>query len=104
MKNILMLTCINLTKKKKFNHHDSESYWPTSIKDTINWFTFITIMGHTENLMETNKGLILSLLKVFSMFELLLIGDKDKLDVIAIRCINVKEKQFYIYKIKHFKK
>ena len=75
-------------KKNKFNHHDSESYWPTSIKDTINWFTFLTIMGHTENLMETNKGLILSLLKVFSMFELLLIGDKEHLDIIAIRCTN----------------
>ena len=42
----------------KFDFHDSESYWPTSIKDTIDWFTFLAIMEHTENIIKTNKGLI----------------------------------------------
>ena len=45
---------------------------------------------HTANIARTNKGLISSLLKVFAIFELRLIGDKYKLDFIAIRCINCK--------------
>ena len=92
--------------KNKFNRHDSEGYWPTSIKDTINWFPFIAIMEHTENITKTNKGLISSLLKVFAMFDLHLIGDKEKLDVIAIRCINCKKetglfKKFNIWRNDH---
>ena len=71
--------------------HDSDLYWPIAIKDTIKWFPFLAIMEHTANLMKTNKGMITSLSKVFSMFEMCLIGDKEKLDVIAIRCINSKK-------------
>ena len=89
-KTILMLTCINLLKNK-FNRHDSDLYWQTSIKDTIDWFTFLTIMEHTANLMKINKGLITSFLKAFAMFELRLIGDKEHLGVIAIKCINCKK-------------
>ena len=40
--------------------------------------------------MKTNKGLITSLLKLFSMFELRLLSDEEKMDVISIRCINFK--------------
>ena len=47
-------------------------------------------MEHTENIMWTNNGLILSLLKVFAMFELRLNCDEEKLDAISIRCINCK--------------
>ena len=47
-------------------------------------------MKHIENIMKTNNGLISSLLKVFAMFELRLISNEEKLDVIAIRCINCK--------------
>ena len=61
------------------------------MKYTIDWFPFPTIMEHTENLMKENKGLILSSLKVFAMFELSLICDKEHLDVIAISCINCKK-------------
>ena len=50
--------------------YDSDLYFPTSIKDTINWFPFITIMEHTANITETKSGMIPSLLKVFSIFEL----------------------------------
>ena len=46
--------------KNKFNCHDSESNWPTSIKYTINWFPFLAIMEHTANIIKTNKGLISS--------------------------------------------
>ena len=51
--------------KKEIDRHDSDLYWPTSIKDTIQWFPFLTIMEHTENILKPNKGLIPSLLKVF---------------------------------------
>ena len=58
------------SEKNKFNRIDSDNYWPTSIKDIIQWFPFLTIMEHTENIMETNNGLLSSLLKVFAMFKL----------------------------------
>ena len=76
---------------RKNNCHDSNLYWPTSIKDTIRWFPFLSIMEHTDNLIKSNKGISPSLLRFFAMFELRLIGDKDKLDSIAIRCINCKK-------------
>ena len=44
----------------------------------MQWFTFPAIMEHTENILNPNKGLITSLLKLFSMFKLRLIDDKDK--------------------------
>ena len=47
-------------------------------------------MEHNANIMNTNKGLMLSLLKVFAMFESRLLSDKEKMDVISIRCINCK--------------
>ena len=30
--------------KKEIDCHDSDSNWPTSIKDTIHWFPFLTII------------------------------------------------------------
>ena len=48
-------------------------------------------MEQTANIMKTNKWIIPSLLKAFSMFGLSLIGDKEKLDVISKRCINCKK-------------
>ena len=66
-------------------------YWPTKIQDKIQWFTFLTIMEHTANILNPNKGLIPSLLKLFAMFELRLIDDRDKVEAIAIRCINCKK-------------
>ena len=47
-------------------------------------------MEHTANIMEKNNGITLSLLKVFSMFELRLNYKEGKLDVISIGCINCK--------------
>ena len=61
-------------------------------------------MEHTANIMKINKGIIPWLLKVFAMFELSLIGAKEKLDIIAIRCINCKKETGYIYKIHHLNK
>ena len=48
--------------KKEIYYHDSDLYWPTTIKDQIQWFPFITIMEHTENIMNPNKGIIPSIL------------------------------------------
>ena len=57
------------SEKKKLHCVDSGDYWPTSIKEIIQWFPFLTIMEHTANIME-KEGLISSLLKVFAMFEI----------------------------------
>ena len=57
-------------------------------------------MEQNANIINPNKGIIPSLLKVFEMFELRLIGDNDKLDTIAIRCINSKkETGLYLKKL-----
>ena len=48
-------------------------------------------MEHTANIIKKNKSIIPSLLKVIEIFELRLIGDKEHLDVIVIRCINCKK-------------
>ena len=50
--------------KKQIYRHDRNLYWPTPIKDTTQWFTFITIIEHTVNILNPNKRLIPSLLKV----------------------------------------
>ena len=44
------------SEKNKFNRHDNDDYWTTSIKDTIQWFPSLTIMEHTENIMEKIMG------------------------------------------------
>ena len=75
----------------EMDSHDSKLYWPTSLKDTIQWFPFIPIMEHTANILKPNKGLIPSLLRVFAMPELLLIDDRYKVEAIAIRCISCKK-------------
>ena len=57
----------------------------------MQWFPFLNIMEHTENILKPNKGLIPSLLKVFAIFQLRLIDDKDDMEAIAIRCIKGKK-------------
>ena len=49
--------------KKEIDCHDSNSYYPTLIKNTIHWFPFLTIIEHILNILSPNKGLIPSLLK-----------------------------------------
>ena len=67
------------------NCRESDLYWTILLKDTIEWFAFLSIMEHTANIMKKNKGMIPSLLKAFAMFELRLISDKENLDVISIK-------------------
>ena len=58
------------SEKKKFNHVDNQKHWPSSIKNTMQWFPFLTMMEHTSNKMQEYKGLISSLLEMFSMSEI----------------------------------
>ena len=78
------------SKKKKFNCVDSDDHWSKTIKKTIQWFPFLTIMEHTANKIKEMNGLISSLLKMFSMFEISLsYGDKD-LYTVSLKCIHCK--------------
>ena len=66
------------SEKRKFNRVDIDKFCPTSIKDTIQWFHFLTIMEHTSNITEKNNGLIPSLLKVIPYLNYVLITTKKK--------------------------
>ena len=48
-------------------------------------------MEHTSNIINPKQGLITSILKLFAMFELRLIDDINKVEAIAIRCIDCKK-------------
>ena len=58
------------SKKRKFNRVDSDEHCPTSIKETIQWFSILNITEHTANKIKNNNGPISSLLKMFAMFEI----------------------------------
>ena len=45
-------------------------------------------MEHTTNIIKSNKGTIPPLIKEFAMFKLILIGDKEKMYAVVIRCKN----------------
>ena len=45
-------------------------------KETIQWFTFHSIIEHAAEIIETDIPLIPSLLKVFEMFQMRLFYDK----------------------------
>ena len=47
-------------------------------------------MEHTANKMQENNGLISSLLKMFSMFEIRLSYGERYLDTLSLKCINCK--------------
>ena len=79
------------SNKKEIGLHYSDLYWSATIKDTIQRFPFLTIMEHTANILKLKQGLISLLLKVFAMFLLRLIGVKDKVEAIYIRCFNCKK-------------
>ena len=59
-------------------------------------------MEHTSKIIDTNNGLISSLLKVFAVFELHLNCDEEKFNVIYIRCINCKKETGLYLKNKTF--
>ena len=90
MKEILMLTCLNLVIKKT-DRHESNLYWMNTIKYTIQWFPYLNILEHNANNIKPNKGIIFSLLKVFVMFGLRLFDDRYKVEAITIRCTYCKK-------------
>ena len=56
----------------------------------MQWFSFLTIMEYNTNKVQEDTGLISSLLKIFSMFEICLsFGDED-LDALSTKCISYK--------------
>ena len=64
--------------KNKINLQDDHDHWPASIKSTLQWFPFHSIKEYTGNLVQDDTHLTSSLLKMFSMFEILLsCGDDD---------------------------
>ena len=78
------------SEKNQFNSVDNHKHWPASIKETTKWFPFLDIMDHTANKIQDDKGLISSLLKMFSMFKIRLsYGDKD-LYTVSLNFINCK--------------
>ena len=44
--------------EKTFHCVDNHKHWPASIKNKMQWFYFLTIMEHTANKMQEDKGLI----------------------------------------------
>ena len=82
------------SEKKRIHRVDSNEHWPTSIKETIQWFPFIAIMEHTANKMKNNNGLISSVLKIFAVFQICLSYEDKKLDVVSIKCINCKRETY----------
>ena len=80
------------SEKKKINRFDNHKHCPVSVKETIQWFPFLTIMEHTANKIQYDKRLISSLLNMFSVFEIRLIYGDEYLDTLSIKCINYKIK------------
>ena len=72
------------------------TYWPTRIKEVINWFLFLNIMKYTADKIENEITLLPSLLKMFSMFHMRFWydnkhDDKTNVKIIAIGCINCEK-------------
>ena len=53
------------------------TYWPTSIKEFINWFTFMNIMEYTTDRIDNEITLLPPLMKMFSIFQMRFWYDKD---------------------------
>ena len=58
------------SEKKKINRIGDHEHWPASIKSTIQWFHFHTIIEHNGNIIQDDKHILSSLLKIFLMFEI----------------------------------
>ena len=65
MKKYIEANIYKPSEKKKINCIDDHEHWTESIKLTLQWFSFLTIMEHTGNIIQDDKHLISSLLKMF---------------------------------------
>ena len=70
---------------------DDFEHWPASIKSTMQWFPFLEIMEYTGYDMQVDTHLTISLLKMFSFFEIPLSCGDDNLDTLSLKCINCKK-------------
>ena len=57
-------------KEERWNLHGSTTYWSTSIKGVIQWFSLQDIMDYTAENIETDITLLPSFLKNISMLQL----------------------------------
>ena len=76
-----------LLKKNRIGDFE---HWPASIKTTIEWFPFLDIMEYTGNDIKNDTPLTSSLLKMFSMFEIILTVGYVNADEVSLMCINCK--------------
>ena len=56
--------------KKKIDHNYKKECWPKIIMKSLNELTFLDIMDLTSDRIDNYKNLILSLLKLFTMFKI----------------------------------
>ena len=77
--------------QKQINRIDNLEHWTVSIKSTIQSFPFLEIMEHTGNDMQNDTNLTSSLLKMFSLFEILLSCGDVYLETVSLKCINCKK-------------
>ena len=59
--------------RKEIDHHGSKLYCPILIKETIQWFPFLSIMEHAASNIEKDISRLPSLLKVFEIFQMRLL-------------------------------
>ena len=74
------------------------NYWPTSIKEVINWFSFMNIMEYNADNIENEITLLPSLVKMFSMFQMRFWydnkhDDQNDMKIISIRCSNRRKEK-----------
>ena len=69
------------------------TYWPTIIKEVINWFPFLDIMDYTVDKIQNEITLLTTFLKQISMSQMCFCynkepDEKNDVKIIAIRCIH----------------
>ena len=47
---------VNIPSIKKNDCNDKSEYWPTSIKEGLNWLPFLDIMDFTADRMDNDKN------------------------------------------------
>ena len=53
--------------KKKIDRNNKTEYWPTSIKESLSWLSFLYIMGFTKEKIENDKNFTVIVEAVFNV-------------------------------------
>ena len=56
--------------KENIDFNDKTEYWPTSIKEIMNWLIYSFIIEFTSDRIDNDKMFLPPLLKMFSMFKI----------------------------------